>query len=152
MVAIVGVNGSGKSTATKLFNRLYDVTEGQILIDGLPIALYKAKEVRRAIAILRQEHSKYPLNLRLNVALGSPDQIETIDEEIHQALEAGGANAFIEKLPRGLDTIVSPLMGQSGLCQRGGFELEYELIDQLKMMQKDQDLSLSGGESQRLAA
>ena len=90
MVVIVGVNGSGKSSAIKLFNRLYDPSEGQILVDDLPLPSYKVKDIRRAMAILRQDFSLYPLSVRLNVALGSPENENPTKEELAKALKAGG--------------------------------------------------------------
>ncbi|KLO19086.1 P-loop containing nucleoside triphosphate hydrolase protein, partial [Schizopora paradoxa] len=148
MVAIVGTNGSGKSTAINLFNRIYDTTEGEILIDGLPIKSYRANDVRSAMAILRQKHFSYPLSLGVNVALGCPDQYDTVtDEEIHEALEEGGADAFIKKLPKGVNTVLSPVRLSS-------LNIEGEENEELNAMIKENEkhTDVSGGESQRLAA
>jgi len=147
MVVIVGINGSGKSSAIKLFNRLYDPTEGEILVDGLPLSSYKLKDVRRAMAILRQDHTSYPLSLRLNVALGCPDREEPTDEELAQALHAGGADTFVEKLPRKLDTVLDPVK-LSSLRSHG------ETVEEIKKMvdEREKVTDVSGGESQRLAA
>ncbi|KLO05852.1 P-loop containing nucleoside triphosphate hydrolase protein [Schizopora paradoxa] len=151
MVAIVGVNGSGKSTITKLFNRLHDVTEGQVLIDGLPITSYKMKEVQQTIAILRQNHSEYPFSLRLNVELGAPNHSGITDEEIHEAIKAGGAAAFIKKLPNGFETVLDPI-DLTETFTYGAFD--HEVFDKLDDMlqEKTRSSSISGGESQRLAA
>lgn len=147
MVVIVGVNGSGKSSAIKLFNRLYDPTDGEILVDGLPLSSYKLKDIRRAMAILRQDHTSYPLSLRLNVALGCPDLEHPTDEDLAKALRAGGADAFVEKLPRKLDTVLDPVK-ISTLHIRG------ETVEELKKMvdEREKTTDVSGGESQRLAA
>ncbi|KLO19087.1 P-loop containing nucleoside triphosphate hydrolase protein [Schizopora paradoxa] len=148
MVALVGVNGSGKSTAINLFNQIYDTTEGEILIDGLPIKSYRAKDVRSAMAILRQKHYSYPLSLGVNIALGCPDQHDTVtDEEIHEALEEGGADAFIKKLPEGVNTVLSPVRLS---CFKDNGEENEELNEMVREKMKHTDVS--GGESQRLAA
>ncbi|KLO19102.1 P-loop containing nucleoside triphosphate hydrolase protein [Schizopora paradoxa] len=147
MVVIVGVNGSGKSSTIKLFNRLYDPTDGEILVDGLPLTSYKLKDIRRAMAILRQDHTSYPLSLRLNVALGSPDNEYPSDEELSNALRAGGADAFVEKLPKKLDTVLNPVK----LCS---LRFRGETEEELKKMvdEKEKTTDVSGGETQRLAA
>ncbi|KLO19110.1 P-loop containing nucleoside triphosphate hydrolase protein [Schizopora paradoxa] len=147
MVVIVGANGSGKSSTFKLFNRIYDPTEGEVLVDGLPLSSYKLKDVRRAMAILRQDHTPYPLSLRMNIALGSPDNENPSEEELIKALQAGGADRFIEKLPKKLDTVLDPV-------QLSWLNLNGESNDVLKKMVADKEkvTDVSGGESQRLAA
>ena len=145
MVVIVGVNGSGKSSAIKLFNRIYDPTEGEILVDDLPLSSYKIKDVRRAMAILRQDHKSYPLSLRLNIALGCPDNDNPSDEELVKALRTAGAEKIVEKLPRKLDTVLDPV---SLSTIRG------EPVEEMKKLvdEKEKTTDVSGGESQRLAA
>ncbi|KLO12495.1 P-loop containing nucleoside triphosphate hydrolase protein [Schizopora paradoxa] len=147
MVVIVGVNGSGKSSTIKLFNRLYDPTEGEILVDGLPLTAYKLKDVRRAMAILRQDHDSYPLSLRLNVALGAPEREMPSDEEIQEALKAGGADTFVEKLPKKADTVLDPVKLSS-------VYFEGEALEEMNTMVEEREkiTDVSGGESQRLAA
>lgn len=147
MVVIVGVNGSGKSSTINLFNRLYDPIEGEILVDGLPLTSYKMNDVRRAMAILRQDCHPYPLSLRLNLALGCPDRGVLADEETQAALEAGGADAFVQKLPQKVDTVLNPVRLSSLHFQSGA-------IKEMKKMarEKEKVTGISGGESQRLAA
>ena len=148
MVVIVGVNGSGKSSAIKLFNRLYDPTEGEILVDDLPLSSYKLKDVRQAMAILRQDHICYPLNMRLNVALGCPDNENPTDEELVKALKGGGADKFVEKLPKKLDTELH-VNNNSYLTLAGQGVVSY---DRKEMVYGEGINGMSGGESQRLAA
>lgn len=147
MVVIVGVNGSGKSSTIKLFNRLYDPTEGEVLVDGLPLTSYKLKDIRRAMAILRQDHDSYPLSLRLNVALGCPEREMPSDKEIQEALVAGGADEFVEKLPKKVDTTLDPVK-LSTLYFQG------ETLEEMNTMVEEREkvTDVSGGESQRLAA
>ena len=60
---IVGTNGSGKSTVLKLISRLYDPTEGQILVNGQDIKTLKLKDLRNAICVLFQDYSHFPLSV-----------------------------------------------------------------------------------------
>ena len=146
-MGIVGVNGSGKSSLTKLLNRLYDVTEGEILIDGKNIRDYKRADLRRAVAMLRQFHEPYPLTLRENLSLGLPGR-EISSEELGLALQKGGAEDFVSKLEHGLDTILDPVSGLSESY------FPDEPVAKLKaiLSEKTKSLDISGGEKQRLAA
>lgn len=142
LVAIVGVNGSGKSTITNLINRLYDPEDGEVLVDNIPIKQSKLSDVRRAMAILRQDHMLYPLGIRENIALGLPDQ-DVSDEQIEDALRDGGAHGFVQKLPYKMDTNLRPVV----VKEMSSASLEQELG-----LQKEIWTNLSGGENQRLAA
>ena len=146
MVVIVGVNGSGKSSVIKLFNRLYDPTEGEILVDGLPLTSYAMDDIRRSMAILRQEHLPYPVSLLQNVALGHPD-CDPTDTELEEAIRQGGAHTFLEKLPNKLNTVLNPV-------QMASLHFQGEPIKELKdiIEGKQKVTDISGGESQRLAA
>ncbi|KAI5121373.1 hypothetical protein M0805_001186 [Coniferiporia weirii] len=146
MVVIVGVNGSGKSSLIKLFNRLYDPTSGCIFLDGRPISDYRLADIRRTMAILRQDHYPYPVSLRENIALGLPGR-EVTQKEVESAMQKGGATNFISKLDKGLETVLHPV-GLSDLFFRDG-----EIPDLKSMLDgRDKSTEISGGESQRLAA
>lgn len=146
VVVIVGVNGSGKSSVIKLLNRLYDPTEGEILLDGLPLQSYRLADVRRCTSVLRQDHSPYPLSLRENVALGLPRYAAT-DEEIYAAIRQGCAQQFVEKLDHGLSTTLAPV--KTAMMWTVGEEDTglKAIIDD-----KEKRTELSGGETQRLSA
>lgn len=88
MVVIVGVNGSGKSSIIKLFNRLYDPSGGTIFLDGTPIQDYCIADVRRAMAVLRQNHIPYPLSIRENIALGLSERRVNDDALLGELEEA----------------------------------------------------------------
>ena len=130
----------------KLFNRLYDPTGGEISVDGLPLTSYVMDDIRRSMAILRQEHVPYPVSLLQNVALGHPD-CDPTDTELEEAIRQGGAHTFIEKLPNKLNTVLDPVP-MTDMCFRG------KVIDELKKIieEKGKVTDISGGESQRLAA
>ena len=150
MVVIVGVNGSGKSSTIKLFNRLYNPTSGTILLDGVPIQDYRVADVRRCMAVLRQDHTPYPISLRENIALGLPEcriDEEFTDKELKEAARKGGALGFIEKLENGLETILHPV-------KISDTHFPGDTIDDLKALVegREKTTDISGGESQRLAA
>ena len=142
LVAIVGVNGSGKSTITNLINRLYDPESGEVLIDGVPIMESNLADVRKSMTILRQNHVLYPLSLRENIALGLPDE-DVSDEQIEEALRDGGAYGFVQKLPEKANTNLKPVIVHEGSFYPMGEELG---------LKEELWTNLSGGECQRLAA
>ena len=108
LVSIVSMNGSGKSMVMNLFNRLYDPTEDDVLIDGLPLPSYRASSVRRHMAILRQNHPTYPLSIRENVALGLPNE-QLTDDDLNAALKEGTAYMYAQELDKKLDMVLKPV-------------------------------------------
>ena len=100
--------------------------------------------MRRASAILRQDHPILPLSLKENISLGNTEHEATLDE-ITSAIEQGGASHFIGKLKNGSETVVAPV-----LTSRTFGEPDPSVKKTVKDMEKVTDLS--GGESQRLSA
>ncbi len=113
VLAIVGPSGAGKTTLVSLLPRFYDVTAGQILIDGLDIRKVTLKSLRSQIGIVTQHVILFNDTVRANIAYGKPD---ATDEEIRRAAEAAYALEFIERLPKGFDTVI----GESGVLLSGG--------------------------------
>jgi ABC-type multidrug transport system fused ATPase/permease subunit len=103
---LVGLNGAGKTTLIKLITRLYDPTEGVILLDGRDIREYDVEKLYKVFGIIFQDFGKYAVDIRENIAFGDI-QREIDDDDVHKAAEESGANQFIEKLPKGYET---PLM------------------------------------------
>ncbi|KDR84731.1 hypothetical protein GALMADRAFT_284753 [Galerina marginata CBS 339.88] len=103
LCVIVGNNGSGKSTILKLIARLYDPTDGLILIDGIDIKTLRLADLRRAISVLFQDYTLFPLSIRDNIGLGDPTHASSLSK-IHEAAQLGGAAPFIERLPEQYDT------------------------------------------------
>lgn len=101
-VGLVGRSGSGKTTLTKLLLRLSDVQEGRILVDGQDISACTQQSLRRQVAYVPQEALLFHRSIRENIAYGKPDASE---EEIRKAARLANALEFIDRLPRGLDTI-----------------------------------------------
>ncbi|KAG1822170.1 P-loop containing nucleoside triphosphate hydrolase protein, partial [Suillus variegatus] len=103
LCVIVGVNGSGKSTILNLISRIYDPTEGTILIDDRDIKTLKLADLRAAMSILFQDYSQFPLSMRENIGLGNP-ALAREDDKVREAARLGDAEDFIDELPRGFDT------------------------------------------------
>ncbi|MHB1234863.1 MAG: ABC transporter ATP-binding protein [Microbacteriaceae bacterium] len=111
-MALVGLTGCGKSTLTALTTRLYDVTAGAILLDGVDIRELSLAELRGHIAMAFEEATLFSASVRDNVLLGRPDASE---EDLAEALAIAQAD-FVYDLPEGLDTKV----GEEGLSLSGG--------------------------------
>lgn len=113
-LAVVGRSGGGKSTLVNLLSRFYPVTEGEILVDGIPLDEYKLGYLRRNIAIVSQNVSLFNTSVANNIAFGLQD--ENNDKAIVEAAKAANAHEFIEGLPDGYNTIV----GENGVLLSGG--------------------------------
>ncbi|KAG1907848.1 P-loop containing nucleoside triphosphate hydrolase protein [Suillus fuscotomentosus] len=109
LCVVVGVNGSGKSTILNLISRIYDPTEGTILIDDRDIKTLKLADLRAAMSILFQDYSQFPLSMRENIGLGNP-ALAREDDKVHEAARLGDAEDFIDELPRGFDTYLDCLV------------------------------------------
>jgi ATP-binding cassette subfamily B protein len=123
-VAVVGRNGAGKSTLFKLLCRLYDPTDGRILLDGVDIREFDPDDLRKQMSAMFQDYVTYQATAAENIGLGDLDRLEDRAHIEHSARRAG-ADERIERLPKGYD---SPL---------GRWF--------------DQGVSLSGGEWQKIA-
>jgi ABC-type multidrug transport system fused ATPase/permease subunit len=102
-VALVGRTGAGKSTLVNLLTRFYEYDSGEILIDGRPLREIPKAALRRAVGMVTQESFLFNGTIRDNLRLGKPD---ASPEEMMAALEAANAREFVERMPKGLDTIV----------------------------------------------
>jgi ATP-binding cassette subfamily B protein len=104
-IALVGANGAGKTTLIKLLTRLYDPTEGQILLDGVDLRDYDLEDLRLSIGVIFQDFVRYQVSARENIGFG---QIKDLADEprILAAAERGGADEVVERLPQGYDTLL----------------------------------------------
>ncbi len=112
-VAILGPTGSGKSTLIRLLPRFYDVTYGRILVDGYDIRDVKIESLRRNTGIVSQEIFLFNMTVKENIAYGNP---KASMDDIVKAAKIAKAHDFIEKLPKGYDTII----GERGITLSGG--------------------------------
>jgi ABC-type multidrug transport system fused ATPase/permease subunit len=112
-VALVGATGSGKTTLVALIPRLYDVTEGAVLVDGADVRDVELHSLRREIGVISQDPFLFSATVRENIAFGRG---ELSDDEVETAARAAQAHEFIERLPKGYDTVI----GERGITLSGG--------------------------------
>lgn len=115
-LSIVGLNGAGKTTLIKLLCRLYDVTEGEILIDGINIREYSEEEYRKLFAVVFQDFQLFAFSLRENIAL---DGVED-DTLLENALKLSGFFEDAEKLEHGVDAVIYKSFSEDGIELSGG--------------------------------
>ena len=112
-LALVGRTGAGKTTLVNLVPRLYDVTGGQVLVDGVDVRQFPLPDLRRAVSLVPQESFLFSETVGENIAFGRP---EASQEEIADAAGVAGLAGDIEEFPESYDTIV----GERGVTLSGG--------------------------------
>ena len=112
-VALVGTSGAGKTTVTKLLFRFYDITVGEILIDGQNIARVTQESLRKAVSLVPQEPILFHRTLMENIRYG---RFDASDEEVIKAAKKAHCHEFISQLPEGYNTYV----GERGVKLSGG--------------------------------
>ena len=113
IVALVGPSGAGKSTLCHLIPRFYDITSGEILIDGINIKDVTLKSLRRNVGLVQQDVFLFTGTIKENILYGNP---KASDEEIIEAAKNASIHDFIEGLPKGYDTYI----GEKGVMLSGG--------------------------------
>ncbi len=114
-IALIGENGQGKTTVVKLITRLYDPTEGQILLDGVDLREYSLEDLHRHIGVIFQDFMRFEMTARENIAVGRverPHQQSDIESAAHKSL----ADTVVSKLANGYDQVL-------GRRFEGGVEL-----------------------------
>jgi ATP-binding cassette, subfamily B, bacterial len=101
-IALVGENGQGKTTIVKLLTRLYDPTDGQILLDGVDLREYDLDDLRKEIGVIFQDFTRYEMTASENIAVGQIDE-RTNQFRIRSAANKSLAEKVIRKLPKGYD-------------------------------------------------
>jgi ATP-binding cassette, subfamily B, bacterial len=104
-IALVGRNGAGKTTLVKLLTRLYDPDEGEILIGGRNIKEYDLQDLREQVGVIFQDYVNYYMSARENIGVGRINEIEN-EDLVMSAARKSGANAVIEQLPSGYETML----------------------------------------------
>ncbi|MEO8373491.1 MAG: ABC transporter ATP-binding protein, partial [Candidatus Solibacter sp.] len=104
-IALIGENGAGKTTLVKLLARLYDPTEGKILLDGIDLREYDVDDLRREIGVIFQDYMRYDLLIRENIGFG---KIESLGDQsrIESAAVKSLAKSVVDRLPNGYDQMV----------------------------------------------
>ena len=112
-VALVGATGAGKSTIAKLVARFYDVSAGQVRIDGVDVRQLADVQLRREVLMLTQEVFLFSASILENIRMGNP---QATDEQVKAAAKAVGADAFIERLRDGYES----RLGRGGITLSAG--------------------------------
>ena len=115
-LAVVGENGAGKTTFVKLLCRLYDPTEGQILLDGVDIRAYDYEQYVGLFSAVLQDYQLFSISLRDNVTLALPQD----DCRVEQLLRQVGLGNKLDSLPKGIHTHVTKLFEEDGFEPSGG--------------------------------
>ena len=113
-IAIVGQTGAGKTTLTKLVNRIFDASAGRVLIDGVDVREWSMDSLRSQIATIEQDIFLFSRTIGENIAFGA--RTPATREQIEQAAQLAQAHEFITALPNGYDTVV----GERGVTLSGG--------------------------------
>jgi ATP-binding cassette subfamily B protein len=147
IVALVGPSGAGKSTTVGLLPRFYDPWEGIVAIDGRDVREVQLGSLRSQIAIVLQEPFLFPVTVAENIAYARPHASRA---EIEAAARAANAHAFIERLPRGYDTVV----GERGATLSGGerqrIAIARALLKDAPILVLDEPTSAVDAETERL--
>lgn len=117
-LALIGENGEGKTTIVKLMTRLYDPTEGQILLDGVDLREYDLEDLHREIGVIFQDFMRYEMTARENIAVGRVEEIDNL-ELLQTAARKSLADQTIERLPQGYDQMLGRRFDQ-GVDLSGG--------------------------------
>jgi ATP-binding cassette, subfamily B, bacterial len=117
-VALIGENGEGKTTIVKLMTRLYDPTEGQVLLDGVDLREYRLEDLYREIGVIFQDFMRYEMTARENIAVGRIDEIDDL-KLLETAARKSLADAVIERLPEGYEQMLGRRF-ESGIDLSGG--------------------------------
>lgn len=134
-LALVGVNGVGKTTLTKLLARFYDPTEGKILWDGIDLRKFDPRELRQHMAAIFQDFAHYDLTIEQNIGLGNIAQIENSDV-VQQAAKKAGIHERILAFPRGYQSFLGRWLAHpdAGIDLSGG---EWQKIALARMFMRD---------------
>lgn len=146
VIALVGPSGAGKSTMISLIPRFFDVTGGDISIDGRDVRKWKLQDLRENIGIVPQETTLFSGTVYDNIAYGN---LDASTEDIERAARAAHAHEFIEQFPKGYDTIV----GERGVKLSGGqrqrIAIARALLKNPKILILDEATSSLDSESER---
>jgi len=113
IVALIGHTGSGKTTLTSLVPLFYDVSSGRVTLDGVDVRDVTLTSLRREIGVISQEPFLFSATVRENITFGAP---HLTDEEVERVARLAQAHEFVERLPKGYDTVI----GERGITLSGG--------------------------------
>lgn len=145
-VALVGPSGSGKSTVLNLIPRLYDVSDGQVEIDGQDVRAVSLASLRASLALVSQDVTLFDDSVRANIAFG---RLGASDEDIIAAAKAADAHDFIMELPEGYDSRVGPRGGNLSGGQRQRLSIARAILKDAPILLLDEATSALDTESER---
>lgn len=145
--ALVGQSGGGKTTLTNLVPRFYDITGGELLIDGIPIQDVKLHDLRTHLGIVTQETLLFNASVAYNIALGRP---EASAEEIEAAAKIANAHEFIERLPQGYQTNIGDAGGKLSGGQKQRLSIARAVLKNPPILILDEATSALDTESEKL--
>lgn len=146
-VAIVGPSGAGKTTVANLLPRFYDVTAGELLIDGMNVKDVTMKSLREQIGLVPQDTMLFNATVKENILYG---RLDASDEEVYAAAKAANALEFIEKLPEGMDTVVGERGNSLSGGQRQRIAIARAILKDPKILILDEATSALDTESEKL--
>ena len=135
-IVLVGLNGAGKTTLIKLLTRLYDPTEGVILLDGRDIREYDVESLYDLYGIIFQDFGKYAETAAENIQFGDIRR-DHKRADVIRAAEQGDADGFIERLPRGYDTPLTRMFEDDGIELSGG---QWQKLSVARAFYKESDI------------
>ncbi len=147
MIAIVGPSGAGKTTLVNLIPRFYDVSSGEIRIDGQDIRNVTQQSLREQIGIVPQETLLFSGDIRSNIRYG---RLDATDEEIEIAAKAANAQEFIDRMPLGYETEVGERGTQLSGGQRQRVAIARAILKNPRILILDEATSALDSESERL--
>jgi ATP-binding cassette subfamily B protein len=147
-VAIVGPTGEGKTTCARLMNRSYDVTRGQVLVDGVDVREWDIERLRQRVGLVFQETLLFTGSVRANLRLGADGRVS--DAEIERAVRLANADGMVAALPHGLGEELSERAANLSQGQRQLLAIARALVYDPAILVLDEATSSVDVESERL--
>ena len=155
-IALVGESGCGKTTTALLLERLYDVTSGQILLDGIDIRNYDIQYLRNIIGYVSQNPVLFNSSIKENVIFGRDDYLKKLGEDVEQLIKTACDETYVtefaETMTDGLDTIVGIKGNKLSAGQRQRIEIARAILTKPKILILDEATSALDRKSEKIIA